>query len=252
MERVWPQLTADDGGTRSRIAIDAHLATLRTPPVGRPWVAANMVASIDGGATRAGRSGSLAGAGDRAVFHALREVPDAILVGAATVRAERYHLPRPRPDGHRPRLVIISASLDLPADLPCLTERSVADRPLVLTVATSSLAARERLAELAEVVVVGDSTVEPQAALAALADRAVGVALCEGGPRILGQFVAADVVDEWFVTIGAVAVLGDAARIAVDPNSVERRFRLRSILHDGDDVFLAYERGARSEGMRIS
>src|SRR5579862_8368186 len=62
---------------------------------GRPWVRADMVASVDGAATLAGRSGGLSGAADREVFGLLRFLADVILVGAGTARAEGYQPVRP-------------------------------------------------------------------------------------------------------------------------------------------------------------
>ena len=56
----------------------------------RPWVRANMISSLDGGATDDGRAGGLAGPGDRALFGYMRQQADVILVGAATVRIENY------------------------------------------------------------------------------------------------------------------------------------------------------------------
>jgi riboflavin biosynthesis pyrimidine reductase len=54
------------------------------------WVRANMIASLDGGATENGKAGGLAGPGDRALFALIRHAADVILVGAATVRIEHY------------------------------------------------------------------------------------------------------------------------------------------------------------------
>ena len=49
-----------------------------------------MIASLDGGATADGKSGGLAGPGDRAMFTLMRQLADVILVGAGTVRTENY------------------------------------------------------------------------------------------------------------------------------------------------------------------
>src|ERR1700722_18281627 len=56
----------------------------------RPWVRANMVASVDGAAALEGRSGGLGGAADRKLFHVLRSLADVVLVGGGTARAEKY------------------------------------------------------------------------------------------------------------------------------------------------------------------
>ena len=53
-------------------------------------VALNFIASLDGRIAVDGRSAPLGGPADRALFHALRARTDAVLVGAGTVRDERY------------------------------------------------------------------------------------------------------------------------------------------------------------------
>src|SRR4029079_4014090 len=71
---------------------DGRLADLYAYPddLQSCWVRGNMIASLDGGATDAGKAGGLAGAGDRAVFSLMRHAADVILVGASTVRIENY------------------------------------------------------------------------------------------------------------------------------------------------------------------
>src|ERR1700741_5194389 len=54
------------------------------------WLRANFIASVDGGATADGKTGTLAGPGDRLIFNLLRELADVIVVGAGTVRIEGY------------------------------------------------------------------------------------------------------------------------------------------------------------------
>jgi riboflavin biosynthesis pyrimidine reductase len=50
----------------------------------------NFVASADGRATVSGRTAPLSGAADKEIFQLLRTEVDAVLVGAETVRVERY------------------------------------------------------------------------------------------------------------------------------------------------------------------
>ena len=54
------------------------------------WVRSNFVGSMDGGASADGKSGGLAGPGDRTLFLMMRELADVIVVGAGTVRIENY------------------------------------------------------------------------------------------------------------------------------------------------------------------
>ncbi len=101
-------------------------------PPGRPWLGVNMVSSVDGKATLDWRTQRLSTDLDRRLFHQLRTQADAVLVGAGTVRDERYgritksaELRERRmaeglaPD---PLAVIVSASLNLQPDLPILNE----------------------------------------------------------------------------------------------------------------------------------
>src|SRR5690349_16264359 len=62
------------------------------PRVGdRPWLLANMIASLDGATHVDGLSGGLAAPADRVTFRAIRAVADIILVAAGTARSEQYH-----------------------------------------------------------------------------------------------------------------------------------------------------------------
>ena len=82
-----------------------------------------MVASVDGATAIDGVSGGLGGPADKQVFSAIRGVADVILAGAGTVRAERYGPPRTPPSiqaarrargqAAKPRLAVVSRSLDL-------------------------------------------------------------------------------------------------------------------------------------------
>ena len=80
----------------------AFVGDRRTSRGERPWVMINVVESVDGATAVSGESRGLSGPADREVFHALRGVADAILVGAGTVRADSYGPMRPRPGSARP------------------------------------------------------------------------------------------------------------------------------------------------------
>jgi hypothetical protein len=54
------------------------------------WLRANMVSSADGAANLEGASAALSSDTDRRLFALLRALSDVIIVGAATVRTERY------------------------------------------------------------------------------------------------------------------------------------------------------------------
>ena len=56
----------------------------------RPWLRANMVSSVDGGASLDGRAGPLGDPTDQALLGLLRALSDCVIAGARTVRAEQY------------------------------------------------------------------------------------------------------------------------------------------------------------------
>ena len=69
---------------------DLATAVPRPAPAGRPFLLVNMIATADGRATIAGRTGPIANRADYELFHALRTRVDGVMVGAETVRVESY------------------------------------------------------------------------------------------------------------------------------------------------------------------
>lgn len=228
-----------------------YLADERPPHPGRPWLALDMVASVDGATALAGRSGRLGSAIDRRVFLALRAAADVVLVGAGTARAEHYGPPvlppflqEARVAAGRPplpRLAVASRSLDLDWDTPLFTDTPT--RPLVITAAAAPPTRAERAREVAEVVVAGGAEVDLTAALAALATAEAGVVVCEGGPTLNGSLLAAGLVDEVCLTVAPVLASGSSRRLITgDELNTPTRLRLARVLEDGDELFLRYLR----------
>ncbi|MFF7352689.1 MULTISPECIES: pyrimidine reductase family protein [Streptomyces] len=219
----------------------------------RPWLRANMVSSLDGAAQHDGRSQPISSAADMRIFGTLRALADVIVVGAETVRQEGYRPARARAefaDGRKaagqapaPVIAVVSASLELDFSLPLFTA------PLVPTlVLTGAAAAADRVAAAekagAKVVIAGEGTgVEPARAVAALAGLGHTRLLTEGGPRLLGQLIADEVLDELCLTVSPMLTAGDAQRIAGGPSvEVPHRFELASLLEEAGFLFGRYRR----------
>jgi len=200
--------------------VGLHLDDDRPVPPGRPWVMVNMVASVDGATAVAGQSGGLSGPADRQVFRAIRGCADMILVGAGTVRAEGYRPPRSLEEtvaasraasgrAPRPRLVVVSASLDLDPTAPLFADRDPADPPpIVATVASAPADRRAGLEPVAEVVACGETLVDLTGLLAVLDDIGARTVLCEGGPNLNHQLFAAGLVDELCISVSPKLVGG--------------------------------------------
>lgn len=244
MRELWPE-PIDDVDVQARLAGDER------PARGdRPWVMLNMIATVDGGTAVAGVSGGLGGPGDKTMFRALRSVPDVILVGAGTVRAEHYGPPQPsdavraarlaRGQTSAPRLVVVSSRLDLDP-----TERlffGAEERPLVFTGTSADTARAEALSPVAEVVRGSTDLLDLATVLAELRARGALVVLCEGGPTLNGQLVAAGLVDEWCSTVSPMLVAGGSGRAAHGPDpSGPTALRLDRVHADDDGyLFLRY------------
>ena len=179
---------------------------------GAHWLRANMVTSLDGAATMAGRSGGLSGEADRQVFAMLRALTDVILVGAGTVRVEGYGPVRPSQEGVRwawlregrppsPPIAVVTRSLGLDPASPLLTAAPGHARTIVITTEAAPPARREAVASVADVIVAGRESVDLPAAVAALAGRGLRRMLTEGGPHLLAQLMAAGLVDELCLTL---------------------------------------------------
>jgi riboflavin-specific deaminase-like protein len=183
----------------------------------RPHVLLNMVSTADGRTTLGGRSGSISGPADRALFHGLRMAVDAVMAGAATVRAERYG--RIVPDASRrqlrverglsaePLACVVSGRLALDGDIPLLADPAA--RVVILTSSAASLP-ESTAAEIHYIRAERDGLLDLPAALAELRERfGVRTLLCEGGPHLNAQLLAAGLVDELFLSLAPVLAGGD-------------------------------------------
>ncbi|GGT07369.1 hypothetical protein GCM10010259_43440 [Streptomyces daghestanicus] len=219
------------------------------------WLRANMVSSLDGAAQHDGRSHPLSGATDMRIFGTLRALADVVVAGAETVRQEGYRPARVRDafaaarraagQAPVPAIAVVSAGLELDFSLPLFAAPPV---PTLLLTGAAAPADRVAAAERAgvRVVVAGDGAgVDPARAVAELAGLGLRRLLTEGGPRLLGQFVAAGVLDELCLTVSPTLTAGDAQRIAGGPSlAVPRRFELASLLEEEGFLYACYRRPA--------
>jgi riboflavin-specific deaminase-like protein len=188
---------------RTTLTADEALRDWRVDGDSQPRVALNMIASVDGRIAVNGRSGPLGGPADRALFHALRARADAVMVGAGTVRVERYG-PIIRDQAVReqrvsdglcaqPLAVIVSRRLDLDPTLGVLNDSD--SRVVIVTSATSDLV--ECRAQVDYI-----RTASMREALSELHERYdAHLVVCEGGPSLNASLAVESVIDELFLAI---------------------------------------------------
>ncbi len=213
----------------------------------RPHVAVNMVHTSDGRAAVDGRTAPISSVPDRQLFHALRTRVDAIMVGAGTLRVERYgrmvrdaerreqrRLAGLQPD---PLAIVVSGSLELSADLPLLQDPD--SRVVIVTSSSGSIGG---VAADVQYMRFPDG-VDLRVALARLrSDNRVRCILCEGGPHLNASLVADGLIDELFLTTfpriaggaGALTIMDDALLAA--PVALS----LLSLCEHGGELFARY------------
>ena len=202
---------------------------LRRKHSDRPYVLANFVASVDGHATVDANSRGLSGAGDRAMFYALRERVDAVLIGPGTLAAERYKRMLPAEERRQWRM-----SMGRPAE------------PLAVTISRSGNIARDipLFADAPDRVLVmeGPGIELPDALRALRQQHGIESLLCEGGPTLFGALLRAGLVDELFLTLAPVLVGGASGPAVVSgpPPEAPADLTLVGVLEHEGAVFLRY------------
>jgi riboflavin biosynthesis pyrimidine reductase len=228
VRRIFPEagepIEIDSADARERLAPLYDLA-------GESWVRVNLVSSVNGSAAgQDGTSESLTNRVDRKILGVIRRSSEVVLIGAASVRAEGYRLPRTAP------LAIVTSSGDLGAhELELATDRAV---PLVLCPASASDRARASLVG-ADIVIVADDDGRMTAAgiIQALHDRGLRRIVCEG-PSLAGLLLDAGLVNEFCLStspsIGGVSqpLLGSAP-------VASKRLELRQLLADESSTIYA-------------
>jgi riboflavin biosynthesis pyrimidine reductase len=252
---------------------DLHFRTLAAT---RPYVIANFVSTLDGVVSYEikGKSGGSTISGsdpaDRFIMGLLRASADAVMVGAGTlhdVSAKSLWTPEyVYPDANRlyaeyrvnalhkpeyPLLAIVSGSGQLEL------ERAIFRTPAMRTVVITTSAGRDELTrrgaatlDSVEVHALNSTsgTIAPQAILQLLQSQfGVKTLLHEGGPTLFGQFLAADAVDELFLTLSPQIAgrEGDVTRPAIVqgvqflPDSAPR-FQMVSVKEHAAYLYLRY------------
>ena len=225
-------------GPAERIDLDdedakARLSALYALPRAS-WLRLNLISSVNGSAAGGdSTSDSLTNPADRALLGVIRGLADVVLVGAASVRAEGYRIPRSA------ILAILTGSGDLSGHR--FSGEVGPGRVLVLCPASAADRARATLDGLpAEIVVLPerDGRIEPAAVTGALTGRGLLSVGCEGGPSLAGQLLDAGLVDELCLSTGPV-VSGTQLPLFGQARIRERRLDLRQLMVDDASTIYA-------------
>jgi riboflavin-specific deaminase-like protein len=243
MRRLLP----DPGPTTVEEQLDGY-RPWEHPHGERPFVAVNFAATVDGRATIGGVSGPIGSAADTAMLACLRTRFDAVMVGAGTMRAERYgrlvddqgqreHRERIGLP-HDPLMVIVSGRLDLPWDAPLFTAGD--GRVLIFTASEAEPPPTATPLRIVR----HDGFVNLAEALRHLRrERGIRALLCEGGPGLHGELEGGGMVDDLFLTIAPKLTGGaEAPRIVEGELPGVAELELTWLLEQDSELFARYRR----------
>jgi diaminohydroxyphosphoribosylaminopyrimidine deaminase/5-amino-6-(5-phosphoribosylamino)uracil reductase len=229
------------------IAADLIEPFARAATLERPFVALKMAMSLDGAiASRPGVEERLTGEDARRYVRDLRVAHDAVMVGAGTVRVDDPRL-TVRPPHHRLRpylRVVLCQTEGVSARNRIFNIEEGYAKTVVL--APSGLANRlEELHDVADVIGVGPPeslVLDLPQALKALRAHGIYSVLCEGGPTLAAQLIAAGQVDRFYWAI-APLFLRSASAVPVltgedlPPSGV--RLRFDRMERTGEDIVIS-------------
>ena len=216
-------------------------------------VRANFISSVDGAVTVAGLSRGLQTPGDNRVFAVLRDLADAVLVGAGTARLEGYAVVRlstrrravRREFGLDETLPTVVVSHSLQVDPRSALFAASGPRTIVITRAAADQSVRAQLESVADVLVCGDEVVDLGAARLALAERGLTRLVCEGGPTLFAGLAQAGLVEELCLTVSPQLAGPGAGRIVGGPGwpldmAGRNPLRLEGLLVEDEALFCRY------------
>jgi len=224
------RLAPDPGETTVERQLDSYCPWEQAHET-RPFVATNFAVTIDGRATIGGKSGPIGSDTDTEMLVRLRGRFDAVMIGAGTMRVERYG------GVATPLMVLVSGRLDLPWDAPLFSDGG---RVLIFT--ASETEPPETAADVE--VVRHEGSVDLVAALRHLREeQGVRALLSEGGPHLHSQLWAAGLVDELFLTTAPRMTGAEAPRILEGkPLPGPTELELAWLLEEDGELFARYRR----------
>jgi riboflavin biosynthesis pyrimidine reductase len=246
------------------VALPAELNRLYGGDLGfsAPRVYANFVSTLDGivAIPSIPSSNSLINMESKAdhfVMGLLRAFADVVLIGSGVLRAsptgtwlpEKVYPPaaeafaelrRALGKGKAPEVAVLTGSGSIDPEHPVLEAGAV-----VLTNAAGAERLEGRLPPAASVIALGEeTTLDGRLVVDALLERGHQLILSEAGPHTFGSLLAAQVVDELFVTVSPLLVGGGGDRFRLVEGAGPLpgvRGRLTSLRQHDEHVFLRYD-----------
>jgi diaminohydroxyphosphoribosylaminopyrimidine deaminase/5-amino-6-(5-phosphoribosylamino)uracil reductase len=183
----------------------------------RPWLCLKLASTLDGKiADRNGKSRWITGEAARAHVHHLRNTFDCVMVGSATARLDNPKLNvRDLESSRNPLRAVIEGSTPMESDLRMFSDE-VEGRTLIFCREDMHEAPRQLYPSKVQLVPIPPMGRFPDLSIVLkhLFDMDINTILCEGGAKLAGSLLDANLVDEvnWFF---APKILADSEAIPV-------------------------------------
>jgi riboflavin biosynthesis pyrimidine reductase len=142
---------------------------------------------------------------------------------------------------------VLTRNIELDLGSSAFTE--AAGRPIIVTTEAADVARRSAAERVADVVIAGERAVDLRLARRLLVEQGMPRILCEGGPRVLAELYAADLVDELDLAISPLVACGPEPRLTDGPALPEPRVLDLAAAFERDGfLFLRYLRAVRPAG----
>jgi len=225
------RLTPAVGAGTDAISVEMADAADRLGELYRPpapdWVRLNLITSVSGSAAGSdGTSETLTNPVDRLLLRVIRDLADVVLVGAASVRAEGYFVPR------HSALAVVTGSGDFSGHR--ITSTGTRGELIILCPDSAQQRVRETLGDTAATIIPVadvDGRLDSAAIIAALHSQGYRSIVCEGGPSLAAQMLNDGRIDEICLTTTPL-VNGTSLPLFGAAAITERRLTLNSLMTD--------------------
>ena len=211
----------------------------------RPYLLTNFATTIDGHGSIDGSSGAIGSDTDTAMLIGLRCTTEALMVGAGTLRAERYG--RAIRDPHKrelrqerglpadPLTIVVSGRMQLPWDIGLFSDGG--GEVLIVTASEDDPPETETPVRVLR----HEREVDLAAALRHVREElGIRSILCEGGPSLHADLLRIGAVDDLFLTFGAKLAGGEGPHITAGLEAGVIELELRWLLRSGSELFARY------------
>ena len=212
----------------------------------QPFVALKTAISIDGKiATKTGESKWITGERARRHGHILRNTYDAILVGIGTVKKDNPRLTcrHPGKKGRNPIRIIVDSKLSIDHEARVF-DTDVSAPTIIATTNQAPLPKLHQIQKKAKILIINEgSQVNLRLLLKRLGEMEIISILVEGGSRINGSFISANLVDKYYCYIAPIIIGGDRAPGAFGGEGISvltsaSKLMDVSVKHLGEDLLL--------------